>query len=127
MSTRMSEIGRTCSTAAAHYVATHLAAAIPDCVCAVAASLHCHPLCVCSWGTGWGENGYVRMSKQPWVGGPAGLYWQGIYSASRPVVKNGEPCVVRVGMGTLLLHSELLLMYVVGRLGHAGLMSCLVY
>ena len=30
------------------------------------------------------------MSKQAWVGGPAGLYWQGIYSASRPVVKNGE-------------------------------------
>ena len=54
------------------------------------------------WGTGWGENGYVRMSKQPWVGGPSGLYWQGIYSASRPVVKNGEPCVVHLVGGGML-------------------------
>ena len=42
------------------------------------------------------------MSKQPWVGGPSGLYWQGIYSASRPVVKNGEPCVVHLVGGGML-------------------------
>ena len=69
------------------------AASIPVAVlttCAGAASL-LDPLPPgCSWGTGWGESGYVRMSKLAWVGGPAGLYWQGIYSASRPVIKNGE-------------------------------------
>ena len=34
----------------------------------------------------WGEQGYVRLRKQPWQGGPAGIYWEGIYSASRPIV-----------------------------------------
>jgi hypothetical protein len=38
----------------------------------------------------WGEKGYLRLRKQAWVGGPAGIYWEGIYSASRPIVSASE-------------------------------------
>ena len=31
------------------------------------------------------------MRRQRWVGGPAGIYWNGIYSAARPIITNGEP------------------------------------
>ena len=50
-----------------------------------------------SWGTTWGENGYVRMRKQAWQGGPAGLYWEGIYSASRPIISASELWTKRNG------------------------------
>ena len=33
------------------------------------------------------------MRKQPWQGGPSGIYWEGIYSASRPIVSASELCV----------------------------------
>ena len=55
-----------------------------------------HPLAAmlpCSWGTGWGESGFLRMKKEPWLDGPnapSGVYWRGIYSASRPIVGQGE-------------------------------------
>ena len=46
----------------------------------------------CSWGTLWGESGFLRMRKEAWLDGPnapPGAYWRGIYSASRPVVGQG--------------------------------------
>ena len=74
-----------CVVAGAHVRACIIGVLFTECIHAM--------LCLCarSWGSQWGEDGYVRMSKTRWVGGPSGLYWQGIYSASRPVVGKGEP------------------------------------
>ena len=62
------------------------------------------PLRCCSWGTGWGESGFLRMKKERWLDGPnapSGVYWRGIYSASRPVVGQGE-----LATGDLLVTSS---------------------
>ena len=52
----------------------------------------------CSWGVNWGEKGYLRMRKQAWQGGPVGIYWEGIYSASRPIVSASESRTMHSGI-----------------------------
>ena len=64
----------------------------------------------CSWGTGWGENGFLRMKKEPWLDGPnapSGVYWRGIYSASRPIVGQGEWMLGAAGDGCNVVHLRL--------------------
>ena len=46
----------------------------------------------------WGEKGYLRMRKQAWQGGPVGIYWEGIYSASRPIVSASESRTMHSGI-----------------------------
>ena len=74
-------LGRACSCF------TLPAAPCTGCVCLNHTGTH-----RCSWYNTWGESGYLRMIKTPWNNTKhPKLYWNGIYSASRPIVATISP------------------------------------